>query len=190
MAIPQWKHGPAEDIPVESYTTAISKASSVDQMSRGTVVSKRKTATKKEPDPVANIIDLIKYLALGPVAGPLTASIEHALGKEPTLISSGIGVSAAALGLPGTIIYGTTTLPAVEDEGVTGFDETTTFEPEDVKQATDPVKVTERIITHVTKTITETVGLPDIGGFLKNLGKPALLVGAALIGGYLLLKKK
>lgn len=173
MAIPRWKHGPAEDIPVESYQTAISKASDVDVMPKGTVVSKSPTATKRKPKPFSPL----EYLS------PAWLLYERSLspaGAIKTLFFTEEEEQAQRL----TDFAGT--IGAVDLEGeLTEMGETI----EDIGKAAEDVGLTW---DGSFKVDIPDIKFPDIlggiGDFFKGLKTP-LIVGAALVGGYLLLKK-
>jgi len=183
MAIPRWKHGPAEDIPVESYQTAISKASAIDVAPAGTLISrttsKRKTATKKA-DPVNPLLEIGK-LIFPPLGFALHPGTQEII-EEPELLGF-IFPPAAFIGdappgwdtatkMKSGIDLGTDITALKEDPSYPDY-----YKIPDIKFP--EIKFPE---------------FPDLFGgitdFLDDLGKNALLVGAAVIGGYLLLKKK
>lgn len=171
MAIPRWKMGPAEDIPVESYTEAISKASDVDLMPKGTVVSRVPSATRRKPRPLSPLeiispAHLFYERSLSPIGGIKTLffSEEEEQAQRLTDFAGTIG--------------------AVDMEGeLTDLGETI----EDVGEAAEKAGLTW---DGSFKVDLPKIDLPGITDFLGGLGKGALLVGAAVVGGYLLLKKK
>lgn len=179
MAIPRWKHGPAEDIPVESYTTAISKASIVDVVPAGTLISsigKKKKTSKVwyEKSPIELALDIGTFFPKV-IYGTLTDDVD--------IIVEAVETGAELTGAIETfeaedVVLGET--------GVYRKKKTKTYEkgPGPIPGIDIPIKMPEIKFPE----------FPDIFGgltnFLGGLGKGALVVGAALVGGYLLLKKK
>jgi len=151
---------------------------STPKIKRGEVVSRRVRARPAViEDPVANIIDVVKYGSLG-LGGPILATIEHATGKQPTVISTGYGIATSAMGIPGAVAYATTTLPAVVDKGIIGTDPTTTFQPAQVQQAVSQVPLIDASTGVVKLDLPKLdLGLPSFDDL-----KTPLLIVAGLIG--------
>jgi len=169
--------------PISAGKLVVKPVDSTPLIKSGSTISYNKPKKPKVvEDPVSNVVDMLKYGPLG-LGGPLLATVEHALGKDPTVVSTAFSGATALYGVAGAGAYASATLPAVTDKGIIGIDEQTTLQPEQMQKVIDDVPLLKTIDGTIKFDMPKIdLGLPSF----EDLKTP-LLIAAGLIGAALFL---